>query len=235
MKHLGRITIFIVLILMLSLFIACDRNYKVTFNIYHDEQKIVYVNAGLPIDNFTPEREGLNFVCWLLDGEPYDINTPVNKNMVLDASWEFIEYTVTFVIDDEAREEIKTNIKTKLEPIDYPTKADYIFLGWCDLEGDDYHFEDYKLGDVTIYAKWVLDSEYKPTLKVSFNSTGAKIKYDDISVVRLSNINDLPTPTWESHEFLGWYLNDELVDEETIIKEINDFTLIAKWKDNNIE
>ena len=44
------------------------------------------------------------------------------------------------------------------------------------------------------------------------------------------NINLLPVISRENYVFLGWYLDDCLVEEGDIIEEINDFTLIAKWE-----
>ena len=232
MKSLNKILLLCVLSLLL-LFSSCKMQKRVIMKISDDEEHIEYVKQGDTISSFKPEKEGMEFVGWLKDGEPYDINTPVEKNFVLTASFVLIEYEVKLIVDDDVIKVIKTNIKDTFfkETLnrEKPQKEDYIFLYWLDEDGNKFDVSKYKPKNITLRAYFVLDSEYTPTLKVSFNSTGAKIDYDSIMVTRLSKIGNLPLPNWTGHNFLGWYLNDELIDEDSIIREIEDIVLIAKW------
>ena len=65
---------------------------------------------------------------------------------------------------------------------------------------------------------------------VSFNSNGGSA-CDPIGVA--DAYLNLPTPTRDGYEFLGWYYNDALVSNGEAPKVAGDHTLTAKWKSEN--
>lgn len=208
---------------------ACSTKYKVTFDIDENAKDFQIVLKGECIDDFVPEKEGYDFLGWYYDDKPFDVNEGIYKNMTLSAKWSPIEVFIRFYVDEENEIVKKYNYGDLIKSFDNPVKEDYIFLGWF-IGEEKFEFNSIAKEDLLIEAKMVLDSEYKPTLKMSFNSTGAHIDIDDVSVTRLDEFKDLPVISRENYVFLGWYLDDCLVEEGDIIKEINDFTLIAKWE-----
>ena len=65
-----------------------------------------------------------------------------------------------------------------------------------------------------------------------YNNTSSNIvAADEINKIAVTYDGKvtLPTPTKEGYEFLGWYLNDELFDNE-VYNVASDVTLVAKWK-----
>ena len=216
-------------ILAVVIFSGCGRSYKVTFDIYSGIQESQIIKKGDTIKDFTPTLEGYIFISWLYDDEVFDVNTPIEKNMTLQAYWEKIEYEVKFLSDGAAYYSTKIAYGDILKEVESPKKEDYLFLGWL-MNNKEVDFPIIVTSNLEINAKWVKDSEYKPQLKVSFNSTGAKTDYDDIIINRLDEMPTLPEPSYEGHQFLGWYLGDDEIKSGDIIYEIEDFTLIAKWK-----
>ena len=208
---------------------ACSTKYKVTFDIDENAKEFQIVLKGECIDDFVPEKEGYDFLGWYYDDKPFDVNEGIYKNMTLSAKWSPIEVIIRFYVDEENEIVKKYNYGDLIKSFDNPVKEDYIFLGWF-IGEEQFEFNSLAKEDLLIEAKMVLDSEYKPTLKMSFNSTGAHIDIDDVSVTRLDEFKDLPVISRENYVFLGWYLDDCLVEEGDIIEEINDFTLIAKWE-----
>ena len=53
-----------------------------------------------------PVKEGYKFIGWYLDGVEYDFETPITKDIKLDAKWEKNKYIVTFTNDEKVVEKI---------------------------------------------------------------------------------------------------------------------------------
>jgi len=217
------------LVLALLCVSGCSRTYKVTFEIYSGQEESQIITKGETIQNFTPKLEGHTFIAWLYNDEEFDPSTPIEDNITLQAYWSLNEYDIRFMSDGEVYQAFKLAYGSILKAPDAPKKEDYLFLGWLKA-GSEAEFPTTVTANLDYSAKWVKDSEYKPQLKVSFNSTGAKTEYDDIIIHRLDEMPELPSPSFSGHEFLGWYLDDEEIKEGDIIYAMEDFTLIAKWK-----
>lgn len=80
---------------------------------------------GVATEPAAPTREGYRFVGWLLDGEAYHFETPVTASITLVASWELIEYTVTFV--DAEGNTIGTSTVVHGKNADLPASSDYFY------------------------------------------------------------------------------------------------------------
>ena len=225
-----KIFVLIFVLATFTLLCGCKRSFKVTFEVFDDITEYQIIKKGDTIKPFTPTLEGYTFIAWVYDDEVFDENTKISKNITLQAKWAKNDYTITFLSDGEKFKEEKVEYGDVLKaPIEEPKKDDYIFLGWF-YSGSIYSFDKKVTGNMTLNAILVKDSEYTPNIKISFNSTGAKVKLDDITVKRLDQIPALPIVTYDGHTFLGWYNGDEKVEEGDILKEISDFTLVAKWQ-----
>ena len=86
--------------------------------------------------------EGYNFIGWTDESGKYitKISKGTTGDLTLTANWELIEYTVTYLIDDEIGivENINPTIITiEDEVILKPLDIDgYTFLGWFDEQGN---------------------------------------------------------------------------------------------------
>ena len=119
---------------------------------------------------------------------------------------------------------VKRNSKVEI-PIT-PTKEGYVFVEW-QLNGETYNFANLINEDITLNAKWAKE-EY---ITISFN-TDSDYTIDSKKVLKGSVLNDLETPIKDGYEFIGWYNDDKLYNNE----ELNsDVTLIAKYKKEVIE
>ncbi|MBR5227189.1 MAG: InlB B-repeat-containing protein, partial [Clostridia bacterium] len=103
-----------------------------------------------------PLKPGYIFEGWLLNGQPFDFNTIISKDIKLDAKWkkETAKYTVSFnsnggsAVKSQTVEEGKTIAKPT-----NPTRSGYKFAGWT-LNGKAYNFGNKVTGNITLTASW---------------------------------------------------------------------------------
>lgn len=118
---------------------------------------------------------------------------------------------------------IKENSKV-VEPIK-PKKDGYIFVEW-QLNGEKYDFDKIVNSDLVLSAKWVKE-EY-----ISVNYvTNSTYNIDSIKILKGSSINNLPATYKDGYEFIGWYLNDKLYENDIIN---DDATLVAHYNQINM-
>lgn len=102
-----------------------------------------------------------------------------------------------------------------------PTKEGFIFKEW-QLNGEKFDFDTQIDEDIILSAEWVKE-EY---VTVSFSADTLEF-FEEIKLLKGETIKELPVSKKEEYEFIGWYLNDELYENQ----EINgDITLIAKYE-----
>ena len=114
-----------------------------------------------------------------------------------------------------------------------PTKEGYVFDGW-EYNGSTYSFNNSVTSDMTLKAKWVVDTSPKEGDKIKVTFVYNNGDSDRIVEVLYGTVMKQPDdPVYEGNEFDGWYKDDSeyYFDEE--VKE--PFTLVAHWvkaKDN---
>lgn len=157
------------------------------------EQQVVRVGDKVekPED---PVREGYNFVEWQYEGEKYDFDAKVKRNMILVATWQKVAdateifYKVTFDSKGGSKVE-EQNIavgETVIKPTD-PVKDGYTFQGWFYNEKK-YDFDKAVSTDITLVAKWkekTTKPEEKPTESNKDDKKPSETNKDDNS----SNLN----------------------------------------------
>ena len=52
-----------------------------------EEMTYHYSRSGETLSLATRQRDGYTFLCWLYQGEPFDLDTPVTQDMILTAQW----------------------------------------------------------------------------------------------------------------------------------------------------
>ena len=114
-------------------YLSLTANYTVTFD----------TNGGSKVNSQTvpygetaktpaiPAKTGYTFAGWYLEGEKFNFNTPVTKDMTLTARWTANQYTITFDTDGgSAIVPITQDYGTAVTAPADPTKNGYTFAGW---------------------------------------------------------------------------------------------------------
>lgn len=168
-----------------------------------------------------PTKVGYEFIEWQLDGDEYDFNKKVKKNLYLIAVWEIETYDVTFnsnggtVVDDE-----EVDYNTPVDEPEDPTKDHYTFGGWK-LNGESYVFSTPVIEDITLEAVWVID-----TFEITYNSNGGST-VDSEEVDYNTTATEPTDPIKDHYTFGDWELNGEPYVFSTPVTE--DLTLEAVW------
>ncbi len=183
--------------------------------------------ASKPAD---PSKTGFTFAGWFTDKDgknAYDFSSKVTGDITLYAKWNINSYTVSF--DSNGGSSVATQSATyntaASKPAD-PSKTGFTFAGWfTDKDGKNaYDFSSKVTGDITLYAKWNINS-----YTVSFDSNGG-------SSVAAQSVNYNTTaskpadPSRKGYTFAGWFTGKECKTAYDFNSNVTgDITLYAKW------
>ena len=123
-------------------------------------------------------------------------------------------YTVT--LDTGKIIEVKSGEKLKIKD---PTKEGYTFEGWY-LDGKIFDLETKINKNIKLKAKWKINQYI-----VTFN-TGVSIINETVSYNETVKVPEIPVR--EGYRFIGWYINDEIFNLNTKIKD--NIVVTAKWE-----
>ena len=114
------------------------------------------------------------------------------------------KYTVKFLNDNEVVKEfeVKKGEKVSTEVV---SKNGYEFAGWF-LNDELYDFNLEITSDITLTSKWNVIN-----YNIIYDLKGGVNNESNPNVYTVENEVVLSKPTKEGNDFLGWYLNDELV------------------------
>lgn len=73
-----------------------------------------------------------------------------------------------------------------------------------------------------------IDGNYKSV--VTLNAQGGSVEPTTLEVTAGDEYGELPTPTKENSDFVGWYYNGTKIESNTKVTAIVNHTLVAKWK-----
>ena len=144
-----------------------------------------------------------------------------------------VKYSITYEVNGGIlpTDVITSYLEGEELELPVPTKEGYNFLGWYKNE---VLFEETVMPaeNLTLVAKWEEQQVIVPptvsyTITLDVNS-GNSLVENTITGEAGSTI-ELPVPTKEGYNFLGWY-NGEVKFEETVMPEDN-LTLFAKWEE----
>lgn len=114
-----------------------------------------------------------------------------------------------------------------------PSKTGYTFAGWyenSELTGDP--VADVPTGstvNLTFYAKWSPN-----TYNVTFDANGGSVSQTS-AVTVAGKLASLPTPTYDGHDFLGWYTGKDSGDKVTTETVFTmDGTIYAHWQNISV-
>lgn len=216
------------------------KEYTVNFNanggsVTTSDKKVTYdsVYGILPV----PTRNGYTFDGWFTeqeDGTQITANSTVEitGNQTLFAHWTAIEYKIIYNPGTGTNNPENPSVYTYESAFEFkdPTApTGYRFLYWMNAATGDpvYEITARSMGDITLIA------QYKPfTYIVTFkvNGNGATVDPLKKEVTFGSVYGELPVPTRNGYTFVGWYLNDELVNADIQVTTADNHTLTAHWK-----
>lgn len=137
------------------------------------------------------------------------------------------KYTVTFKNEDNTVIETRTVMRGNkvVEPAE-PRKEGYKFVGWY-FDNKEYDFNKKITSDISIFARWEIDSEYVFSYVVSFDSNGGSLV--DYQTVESGSNAVLPaTPVKNGHVFIEWQLDGVAYDFSNPVT--RDIKLVARWE-----
>ena len=164
------------------------------------------------------------FLGWYLDGELYEFDLPVTKDIKLVAKYEKMVVTIKFVLNGGSGIVSKEYTKGEIPSVvKEPSRLGYRFTYWT-LEGNEYLFDKEINEDLTLEANW----EVIYYVTVLFDTDGGN-ELKAITIESGSKI-DAPLAVKEGYEFMYWeYEGKEFNFDTKIDKNI---TLIARYNVN---
>ena len=216
-----------------------SKKYNVTFDTNGGSEAASQVvlwgeNASQP--ETAPVKEGYTFAGWYSDKEctiPYDFSKEIKDDTTIYAKWTINRYKVSFDTNGGSEVSGQTVESNKLaaKPETEPVKEGFTFAGWyadkdCKTE---YDFKAAVKTDVTIYAKWTINS-YKVTFDTNGGSevSGQTVEWNKLAAKPETE------PTKEGFTFAGWYADKDCNTEYDFKAAVKaDVTIYAKWTINS--
>ncbi len=213
--------------------------YLLTFDLDGGEMSGEMANGktvvfGEPIGELpTPTKSGYDFNYWQIGSSLINANTiwEFDSNMTAEAEYlRETEYMIRYDLDG-GRVSSNPNKYTKSSltfTLNNPTRTGYEFKGWLDQDKNQtlstVTIEKGSTGDRSFKAQWeaktyevLLDAKLGTSEKSSIT-----VKYDAL-------VGELPTCSLVDYEFLGWYLGEEKITEDTVWKTDGQVTLTAEY------
>lgn len=216
----------------LTAIISPDKATKTTYQWgLYDPNNTISLNGN----TVTARKETGSGVC------AYIVLVPDAGDLQAEPIWFRIEvaaksYTVKFEMNGHGEQIAPTAVdaRTKLK-IDDPTALGYTFVGWYTDTALTQPWEldtDTVKADMTLYAKWT-----EGLYTVLLDANGGSCSEFGITVRYLSAYGELPAPTRDDHDFIGWYTaaeGGEKVTEETVLDTVPTaevpVKIYAHWK-----
>lgn len=189
----------------------------------------------------TPVKEGYKFDGWLIDGEPLIGNnlTGYQKDIKLTAKWVANTYTIHFDMNDISIPDVTC---TYDQDCDFGSHSSYVplntkLVGWSNSEdGPIYYGDDLVVKNLTSTDKEVINlfavlEDTTVYRHVSYYLDGGTLDSGTIDNKYVDGTNiELPTPTKEGYQFIGWYdvNSSSMIESGTAVKA--DMLLIARWE-----
>lgn len=176
-------------------------------------------------------KEGYTFDHFEINNEPITNNLTITKDTKVKAITKINTYTISYELNGGTANHLKDTYTVQDEyQLPIPKKKGYTFIGWNDGTQTN-PLKDMKLSKGTTGNK-IYTAYYKAsTYQISFNTDGGN-EIKDKTVTYESTYGKLETPTKQGYTFVGWYLKDTPITEETQVDITSDTTLKAKWQAN---
>lgn len=176
-------------------------------------------------------KEGYTFDHFEINNEPITNNLTITKDTKVKAVTKVNTYTISYELNGGTANHLKDTYTVQDEyQLPIPKKNGYTFIGWNDGTQTN-PSKDMKLSKGTTGNKTYTAYYKASTYQISFNTDGGN-EIKDKTVTYESTYGKLETPTKQGYTFVGWYLKDTPITEETQVDITSDTTLKAKWQAN---
>ena len=183
--------------------------YTVEFNTNGGTSvETLYIEEGNIVEMQETSKTGYTFVGWTLNNEAVSFPYTIKENVIFDAKFTIISYSIEYHLNGGANNESNVNSYTVEDLVTFgaPTRDYYTFNGWYDNENfEGSNVTEISVGNIgnkTFYAKWTpVQYEIKYELNGGINNEGNVLTYNVEQEITLSN------PTRDYYTFDGWYDN----------------------------
>ena len=208
----------------LTLTLTADKLYTVTLDTAGGDpiRPIQYTVESEAFLLPTPVRTGYIFLGWTGEGitEPQkamEIPQGSTGDRTYTANWQVIEYTIITLLEggNAGSSEVYFYTVEQTVTLPTPTRTGYTFLGWTG-EGittpqPNVTIPKGSTGDKTYIENWKL-TEYNITMDLNGGSGQEKVVY-----TMTDEDFELPTPTRNGYEFVGWTGEDITTPQTSVI------------------
>lgn len=219
--------------------------FEVVFNLNYEgaaagEKVLVEIGGKVAEPATAPTRPNFLFQGWYTSaaatGDRYDFSAEVTANLNLYAGWKEVAgdlYNVTFKYNNGTPDVVRQveDGSTIDRPAD-PQMENAEFKGWFSDEAleHEYNFAEPVKGDITLYAKWDVESY---TLTFYYNHSNNSGVYTTQSVKPGRQASAPDNPTLDGFYFAGWYEDAACTAEKKVnfpVRNVNSFmNFYAKW------
>ena len=208
----------------LTLTLTADKLYTVTMDTAGGDpiRPIQYTVESEAFLLPTPVRTGYIFLGWTGEGitEPQktiEIPQGSTGDRTYTANWQVIEYTIITLLEggNAGSSQVYFYTVEQTVTLPTPTRTGYTFLGWTG-EGittpqPNVTIPKGSTGDKTYIENWEL-TEYNITMDLNGGSGQEKVVY-----TMTDEDFELPTPTRNGYEFVGWTGEDITTPQTSVI------------------
>ena len=194
--------------------------------VFPDQRFAAEAGKATPDFRGTPARKGYTFTGWTPE-----VAETVTAHATYTATWKVNSYLIHL----DARggkvspENLTVTFGQPVGELPAATREGYDFVGWFDLDGNEYTADTvYTVDDnITLSAKWTA-KDYTVTLDP--NGGTVDISSRTITITYGTEVGPLPTPEREGYGFIGWFdENGDKVLPFTEYRIPHDSTFTAHW------
>lgn len=192
--------------------------------VFPDQRFAAEAGKATPDFRGTPARKGYTFTGWTPE-----VAETVTAHATYTATWKVNSYLIHL----DARggkvspENVTVTYGQPVGELPAATRDGYDFVGWFDLDGNEYTADTvYTVDDnITLSAKWTA-KDYTVTL----DAAGGTVDPTTVTVTFGAEVGTLPVPTREGYGFIGWFdENGDKVLPFTEYRIPHDSTFTAHW------
>lgn len=179
MKKIIKLLFVIIAVFSISLITSCSKKCTVKFISDENLYTSIQVEKGQCVENVEISKENYLFDGWMYNGETFNFETKIDKDIELVAKWKKL-YNITFDLSGgKMNHELNmTFAEEENVELPIPTKSGYEFIGW--FEGDN-QIAQVENKDYNLVAKWhavKAEFEINGALSMTHNgTTKLSIKY----------------------------------------------------------